>query len=59
MRRFVLRLCLESEQVLARRYSGFAHALARAGRIPAALTCENLATAKSTQALALRAWVPT
>ncbi len=58
MRRFVLRLCLESEEVLARRYSAFAHGLARAGCIHAALRCENLATAKATQAQALRAWVP-
>ncbi len=58
LRRFVLRLCLESEEVLARRYAGFAHSLARAGRVPAAVICENLATAKATQAQALRAWVP-
>lgn len=58
LRRFVLRLCLESEEVLARRYAGFAHSLARAGRIAPAVTCESLATAKATQAQALRAWVP-
>jgi len=58
LRRIVLRLCVESEEVLARRYAGFAHALARAGRIAGARECEGLATLKSTRAGALRAWVP-
>ncbi len=58
MRRFVLRLCLESEEVLARRYAGFAHWLAAGGRIGAARACDELGSRKATRAHALRAWVP-
>lgn len=53
----VLRLSLESEEVLARRYAGFAHWLAAGGRIPAARACDALAQRKVTRAHALRAWV--
>lgn len=53
----VLRLSLESEEVLARRYAGFAHWLAAGGRIPAARACDALAQKKVARAHALRAWV--
>jgi len=58
LRRFVLRLCLESEEVLARRYAGFAHWLAGGGWIGAARACDQLGSRKATRAHALRAWVP-
>ncbi|MCY2960380.1 MAG: hypothetical protein NTY35_09460 [Planctomycetota bacterium] len=57
-RRFVLRLCVESEEALARRYAGFAHWLARGGETRAARSCEQIATRKAARASALRAWVP-
>lgn len=58
LRGFVLRLSVESEEVLARRYAGFAHWLARTGHIAEARTCGELATTKASRARALRAWVP-
>ncbi len=58
LRRFVLRLSVESEEVLARRYAGFAHWLARTGHLREAKVCGELATTKASRALALRAWVP-
>lgn len=59
LRRFVLRLSVESEEVLARRYAGFAHWLARTGHMREAKICSDLAAAKASRARALRAWVPT
>jgi len=58
LRGFVLRLAVESEEVLARRYAGFAHWLARTGHVREAKICGELATTKASRALALRAWVP-
>jgi len=57
-RGFVLRLSVESEEVLARRYAGFAHWLARTGHVREARICGELATTKASRARALRAWVP-
>lgn len=56
-RRFVLRLCVDSEEILARRYAEFAADLVRVGRIPAARTCDDLAQRKVARARVLRAWV--
>jgi|GEM_PF-5272298 len=58
LRGFVLRLSVESEEVLARRYAGFAHWLARTGHVHEAQICGELATTKASRALALRPWVP-
>lgn len=58
MRRLVLRLCLESEEVLARRYAGFAHWLASGGAESAARACDRIGARKAARARALRAWVP-
>lgn len=58
MRRFVLRLCLESEEVLARRYAGFAHWLAGGGLVAAASACDRIGSRKAMRGRALRAWVP-
>ncbi len=56
-RRLVLRLCLESEEALARRYAACAHGLAASDRA-AARACEALAGRKSARARSLQAWVP-
>lgn len=56
-RRFVLRLCVDSEETLARRYAQFAVNLASVGLIPAARTCDDLAHRKVARARVLRAWV--
>ncbi len=56
-RRFVLRLCVDSEETLARRYARFAANLVQVGLIPAARTCEDLANRKVARARVLRAWV--
>ncbi|MBL8861373.1 MAG: hypothetical protein JNK02_05115 [Planctomycetes bacterium] len=53
-----LRLGVESEEALARRYAGFADWLARTGREHEARICGELSGAKSRRARALRAWVP-
>ena len=55
---FVVRLSAESEEILARRYAGFADWLERTGRPEAARECANLAASKHRRARALRAWVP-
>jgi hypothetical protein len=53
-----LRLCQESEAILARRYQGFARFLAASGALEPAARCDALATRKAARARALAAWVP-
>jgi hypothetical protein len=55
--RLPLRLCLESEETVARWYAGFAAHLAREGAPDEARVCEALSVTKQRHALALRAWV--
>lgn len=57
-RRLVLRLCLESEEVLARRYPDLARALRAQGATSAARACEVLAGRKAARARTLLPWVP-
>jgi hypothetical protein len=56
-RRFVLRLCVDSEETLARRYARFAQNLAQGGFVPAARACDDLANRKVARGRVLRAWV--
>lgn len=55
--RLPLRMCLESEEIVARWYAGFAAHLARAGSPDEARVCESLSVTKRRHALALQAWV--
>jgi len=56
-RRFALRLCLESEETVARWYAHYAVHLARTGRAEEARACETLGLTKHRHALALQAWI--
>ncbi len=55
--RIALRLCLESEETIARWYAQYARHLVRAGLVEHAGTCEALSVTKRRHALALQAWV--
>jgi hypothetical protein len=50
-------MCLESEEIVAGWYAGFAAHLHRAGSSDEARVCEALSVTKRRHALALQAWV--
>ena len=56
-RRFAMRLCLESEETVARWYAHYAAYLGEAGLAEHARTCGALSLTKRRHALALQAWV--
>lgn len=56
-RRLAMRLCLESEETIARWYAQYAVYLGEAGHVDHARTCGTLSMTKRRHALALQAWV--
>jgi len=56
-RRLAMRLCLESEETIARWYAQYAVFLGEAGFVEHARTCGALSLTKRRHALALQAWV--
>lgn len=56
-RRLAMRLCLESEETIARWYAQYAVHLGEAGFVEHARTCGALSLTKRRHALALQAWV--
>jgi hypothetical protein len=55
--RFVLRICMDAEETVARWYAEYALFLMRLGEIERARTCEDLGRVKSRRAQTLSAWV--
>jgi hypothetical protein len=55
--RFVLRICMDAEETVARWYAEYALFLMRLGEIERAGTCEDLGRVKSRRAQTLSAWV--
>ena len=55
--RFVLRICQDAEETVARWYYDYAVHLARIGELEAARTCQELSHTKARHARTLNAWV--